>query len=67
MDDLLALHKNFVKSLVAVQKNNIDRSVDKLGPTLYNQVCWEGDEGGGGGRKMGGGMGERGKKKERGR
>ena len=38
LDDLLALHKKFVKNLVGAQKNNVDRRVEKIGLVLYNHV-----------------------------
>ena len=39
------LHSGFLRSLLALQTLNADRSVDEIGPTLLKQVSQGGDEG----------------------
>lgn len=38
LDDLIELHMNFLRNLQDLQKRNPDRSVEKIGDTLVNQV-----------------------------
>ena len=38
LDDLFHLHSGFLRSLLALQTLNADRSVDEIGPTLLKQV-----------------------------
>ena len=38
LDELYELHSGFLRSLLALQRVNADRSVDEIGPTLLKQV-----------------------------
>lgn len=43
LDELYELHSGFLRSLLALQRVNADRSVDEIGPTLLKQVSWGGE------------------------